>query len=495
MTQQQPEAVDRLIDAEYRFLIESNADGIVVADHDGQLLFANPAAIDIFGRSRHELLGAPIGLPVLVGETAEVAIRRPDGSVVEAEMRAVGVTWSTAPAVLISLRDVSGRRELNERLRQSQKLEAIGQLTGGVAHDFNNILTVIRSCVDLLQRPDLPPERQRRYIEAIRESTERATHLTSQLLAFGRRQPLATQIFDLRDKIRDLLDMLQTVSGSQVEIAAELSPEECLVNIDPNQFATALVNMTLNSRDAMSGHGCLRFRVSRAPSMPEGMGGLSTDKPLVLFEVQDSGAGIPEAIIPRIFEPFYTTKEIGKGTGLGLSQVYGFIKQSGGDIRVESKPGFGTTFMLYFPRVTGAYASSAEQQRRMRQRDVDGAGSPAGARILIVEDNQIIGEVAEQMLKDLGYTAKWVTNAGSALEMLACPENPFDLVFSDIRMPGNMNGIDLAKEVARRWPRISILLTTGYSDVLADAMDNGFELLRKPYSVQELAQKIRSLAS
>ncbi len=231
-------------------------------------------------------------------------------------------------------------------------MEAVGQLTGGVAHDFNNLLTVIKSSTDLLRRPGLAEDRRKRYVDAIADTVDRAAKLTSQLLAFARRQALKPEVFDAGHRISSIADMLRTIVGSRVGITFEIARPDCFVEADASQFETAIVNMVVNARDAMGGEGTLRIRVDRQESMPTNRGPSTGQGLFVVVSLTDTGHGIAHDKIGQIFEPFFTTKEVGKGTGLGLSQVYGFAKQSGGDVTVESVVGRGTTFSLFFRKPT-----------------------------------------------------------------------------------------------------------------------------------------------
>jgi PAS domain S-box-containing protein len=372
-----------------------------------------------------------------------------------------------------------------ETLRQSQKLEAVGQLTGGVAHDFNNLLTIIQSSADLLGRPGLPEERRQRYVDAISDTATRAAKLTGQLLAFARRQPLKPEVFIVGERVGAITDLIRPLVGARIAIETVIACRGRAVEADPNQFETALVNLTVNARDAMDGEGRLTLRTWLASEVPPSRGHKGTRGEFVAVSVSDTGMGIKPELIGRIFEPFFTTKEVGKGTGLGLSQVYGFAKQSGGELHVESEVGRGTTFTLYLPQaqakptsqptVSSAGAGLAEQGRR---------------NVLLVEDNTQVGEFAKQLLEDLGYTATWAPSAQAALRILEEDAGRFDAVFSDVVMPG-MSGVELGQVIRRRWPKLRIILTSGYSHVLAKGGARGFELLHKPYSVEGLSKALR----
>ena len=385
--------------------------------------------------------------------------------------------------------EMAERARTEEALRQSQKLEAIGQLTGGVAHDFNNLLTIIRSSVDLLRRREVTEEKRRRYIDAISDTADRAAKLTGQLLAYARKQPLRPEAFDIAARVRDTADMLRTTVGSRVQIRTEIECSACFVEADANQFETALLNMAVNARDAMQGEGTLTITVDDQAVASVGDGGdAQAPGDFVAVTVADTGQGIPADRLERIFEPFYTTKGIGKGTGLGLSQVYGFAKQSGGEIRVASEVDRGTAFTLFLPQVEARAVGDPTIQ-------TEAASGPVHGRILLVEDNDQVGDVAAQLLEELGYTITRADDAASALALVRSDPAGFDLVFSDVVMPGEMSGVDLANVLKASYPTLPVVLTTGYSETLADGGVEGVALLRKPYSVEALSHMVRSILS
>jgi PAS domain S-box-containing protein len=378
--------------------------------------------------------------------------------------------------------EIAQRIDAEEALRQAQKMEAIGQLTGGVAHDFNNLLTVILGSAELLRKSDIADEKRQRYISAIVDTAERASALTAQLLAFARRQPLVPELFDVGQKLTDMGQLLETTLGPKVRYALDIRCEPCHVLADPSQFDTAVLNLAVNARDAMEGEGCLAITVSAADLVPAIRGhGIRRGK-FIKVTVDDSGPGISREQADRVFEPFYTTKNIGKGTGLGLSQVHGFSKQSGGDIAVEESPGGGARFSLYLPSENGTPKPDVIGEIASSRRLGDGQGS-----VLIVEDNEMVGQFAADLLGDLGYVTTWAQDAAGALELLANDAERFDIVFSDIVMPG-MSGIDLAHMIRSDHPHLPIILTSGYSHVLAEEGNHGFEVLRKPYSAQSLTR-------
>ncbi|GEL42839.1 MULTISPECIES: ATP-binding protein [Methylobacteriaceae] len=381
------------------------------------------------------------------------------------------------------------RERIEDVLRQAQKMEAVGQLTGGIAHDFNNLLTVIKSSTDLLRRPDLPDERRRRYIDAISDTVDRASKLTGQLLSFARRQALTPVVFDVTERVHAITDMLGTIVGARIRIERIVPEAPCHIEADTSQFETALVNLAVNARDAMDGEGRLTLRVHCGTVLPAIRGHAAPGGSFVSVTVTDTGCGIPPDRIGRIFEPFYTTKEVGKGTGLGLSQVFGFAKQSGGNVEVESTVGQGTSLTLYLPQVTCDAEERHEVPNTVASSETTRGG---GRRVLVVEDNVEVGTFSTQILRELGYETTWASNADEALRRLAETSNQFDIVFSDVVMPG-MNGVDLGRAIRSLYPDLPILLTSGYSHALAEDGRHGFELLRKPYSVEDLSRALRLL--
>ncbi|PIB48944.1 diguanylate cyclase [Pseudomonas sp. 2588-5] len=369
-------------------------------------------------------------------------------------------------------------------LHQSQKLEAIGQLTGGVAHDFNNLLTIIRSSVDFLRQPGLSEERRQRYMGAVSDTVERASKLTSQLLAFARRQPLNPEVFDVGERVKNIGEMLESVTGARIHVQVQLPEHPCHVRVDASQFETALINIALNARDAMEGQGTLTLRVVKVDAMPRIRGDGEARQPFVSISLADTGSGIPGDAVERIFEPFFTTKAVGKGTGLGLSQVFGFAKQSGGNVDVASNPGQGSVFTLYLPEAA-PQAMPSEQP----QDDALPTHDAAQRHILIVEDNLEVGRFATQILQDLGYQTTWATDAEQALALAGADALAFDGIFSDVVMPG-MTGVTMAKLLRQRRPNLPVVLTSGYSEELADSGYEGFEFLPKPYSADQVARAL-----
>ena len=368
---------------------------------------------------------------------------------------------------------MSERAKAEEQLRQSHKMQALGQLTGGIAHDFNNLLTVIQGSADMLCRPDLPEAKRVRFASAIVQAAENAASLTSQLLAFARRQPLKPERLDVSELLRSMEELIDRAMGERIEITMDLN-STCSVEVDRAQLQSAVLNIASNASDAMPGGGSLRIRTR------EFVG--ENEQRFVELSISDSGAGMDAETLDRVFEPFFTTKALGKGTGLGLSQVYGFASQSGGEASVESEIGKGTTLRIILP----CFASE-ETVAESKEEPLEALANEEPAAILVVEDNEEVGHFAEALLSELGHKVTRAASGEEALELARSTR--FDVVFSDVVMPG-MGGLKLAEILGEEQPGLPIVLATGYSQQIAEAGSGGRPVILKPYRLATLAEAL-----
>ena len=379
--------------------------------------------------------------------------------------------------------------DLNHRLSHSQKMEAMGQLTGGVAHDFNNLLTVILGNAEYLADRLAANKELHKIADSIATAAERGSDLTRSLLAFARKQPLMPRDIDIGQKILGMEQLLRRTLGEHVECEFLLDQNLWFASVDPGQLASAVLNLVLNARDAMPQGGKLTVAVRNA-SLDESevdVNGEARPGDYVVVGVTDTGSGMTAEVAGRAFEPFFTTKEVGKGTGLGLSMVYGFVQQSGGSMQIRSEPGHGTVIKLLFPRVDAAQVNEVPP--------ADPIPSPAGSEtILVVEDDDMVRAYVENELRALGYRVIATSNAPAALEILRLPED-IDLLFTDVVMPGGMFGPELAREATRLRPGLRTLFTSGYTEHPVKTPD-GLEdapILNKPFRRNDLALMLRSV--
>jgi signal transduction histidine kinase/ActR/RegA family two-component response regulator len=391
-----------------------------------------------------------------------------------------------AEEMLQKFRDVEATES---QVRQAQKMEAVGQLTGGVAHDFNNILTVITGTIEILtdalkDRPQLAS-----IAKMIDDAAARGADLTQHLLAFARRQPLQPRSVDVNTMMLDSARLLKPTLGEHIDIVPVLPPQVAPALIDPGQLSTAILNLALNARDAMPTGGKLTLE-TRNVVLDENYARSNSEVTAgnyVMIAVSDTGEGMPPELLDKVFEPFFTTKEVGKGSGLGLSMVYGFVKQSNGHIKIYSEVGHGTTVKLYLPQAAGfALANTTADNRGEPER--------GGETILVVEDDPLVRQYVLTQIQSLGYAT---LSASSGAEALAVIDGgkPIDLLFTDVIMPGNMNGRELAEEAVKRRPEIRVLFTSGYTEnaiIHHGRLDPGVLLLAKPYRRSDLATLIRA---
>ncbi|WP_343527103.1 histidine kinase famiy protein [Sphingomonas sp.] len=477
---------------------------------DNPIVFCNEAFSFMTGYSEQEILGTncrflqgPETDRDVVAQVRDAIGRRDEIAVELLNYRKNGSTFWNALFVspvyddagelvyfFSSQLDISRRREAEDALHEAQKMEAVGKLTGGIAHDFNNLLQVILGYADILEaRVDEADRSGRRAVEAIAGAAARGATLTQQLLAFARKQELRDRLLNFNQLIEDFRPILHRTAGEDITLRQRLEENLWNCRIDPVQAEMALLNIMTNAREAIErGPGRGEIVIStRNMIQPAGRAeGPTNLEPgeYVMVRITDSGPGIDPGIADKIFDPFFTTKEMGKGAGLGLAMVYGFMRQSGGLAVVESGDTGGAALSLYFPRAAGV------TERRVA------AGKPArrgGAeRVLMVEDQADVGGLGKSMLEDLGYDVVLARGACDALDVLA-EDDDFALLFTDILMPGGMNGVALAQQVRRDYPRVSVLLTTGFADEAIDEGARSYELIRKPYRRGELNERIRAV--
>jgi PAS domain S-box-containing protein len=506
----------RLSAAVLRSTFHSMAEAVLVIDTKGEVLLSNPAAEKMLRyrpgmtvellRSLSSVFHADGLTPLLVQDMpASRALRGEAFDATEIMVRPVS---GNPPVHLVisgrPLRDAAGRisgaalvyhdatasRETEHKLQQSQKLDAIGKLTGGVAHDFNNMLTVITGTIETLVASLAHQPELQATAKLIDQAAERCRELIQHLLAFARRQPLQPRNVDVNATVLDIAKLLRPTLGEQIEVNSILEQEVATAHIDPSQLANSLLNMAINARDAMPNGGKLLLE-TRNVVLDETYAQANPDVkpgPYVMLAVSDTGAGMSQDVLDKAFEPFFTTKDVGKGTGLGLSMVYGFVKQSGGHIRIYSEIGHGTTIRLYLPPARG----------QLEATPVAAATLPHGNEtILVVEDDALVRNFVTAQLQSLGYRTLAAANGPAAL-LIVDGSQPFDLLFTDVIMPGGMTGRQLADEVAKRRPGVKVLYTSGYTDnaiVHQGRLDAGVLLLTKPYRKSQLANMMRRALS
>jgi PAS domain S-box-containing protein len=508
MTSAVAEREERLRENEERFraMTESAVDAVVTAGSNGTIVSWNRGAQTIFGYGPNEVLGTTLdrliperyrqtppgglralastdGTSVTPGPIELHGLRR-DGREFPIELSLA--TWKTRHGTFLTaiIRDVTERTQLEAQFRQAQKMESVGRLAGGVAHDFNNLLMVISGNLELVDDRAANRNGVREFAVAARKAADRGARLTAQLLAFSRRQTLNPKPVHAGTLIRDFQELIQRAVGEGCEVRLVAKDRLWLCHADPAQLETSLLNLALNARDAMPTGGILEIDVRNVTLTNDAIAGVAAG-PYVRLSVRDTGCGIAPEILDRVFEPFFTTKEIGRGTGLGLSMVYGFVRQSGGHVAIESTVGVGTTISLYLPKSIQTTAAAADV--------VQIRNAPEGSeRILMVEDDDDVLDVTSELLRQLGYQVQCARNGTEAIQMLKAG-NRFDLLFSDVVMPRGINGVELAREAKRLCSGIKVLLTSGNAaDVLArHGAEDEFPIIAKPYRRADLAEYLR----
>ena len=493
----------------FRSVIESTSDAFVAFDAMLRVIDWSPQAEQLFGWTAAEVVGqAATGViwPAEVAATLSAGLAR---YVKDGQSRVIGRVWrqpalrkdgTQFPAELQLgashiggdwrfsgfVRDVTERVLADERLAQAEKLEAIGQLTGGLAHDFNNLLGILLGNLDLFADASSEDERQE-LLQAMRVAADRGADVTRALLAIARRQQLAPRSADLNSLLRELAPLLRHTAGKRVRLSIEASAEPLLSQVDQGGFNNALLNLVINARDAMPEGGDIHIRTDVVQ--------LGTDAPAPLIdghfnvvEVGDSGMGMPPEVAARAFDPFFTTKGRGQGTGLGLAMVYGFARQSGGTAVIRSAVARGTSVRLYLPVAPEEVPPPQPAERPDTEEPVGGK-----ERVLLVDDEAALVAVGRRWLQGLGYDVVGVTEAADAARLLAT--GTFDLLVSDVIMPGNIDGVALAAEAVRLQPTLGVLLVSGYPEGLLEKIQGRWPLLDKPFTRNQLAAALRQVAS
>jgi PAS domain S-box-containing protein len=509
-------AQEALVDSEQlaRRIIDTAPDGFVLMDETGAILDWNSQAEKMFGWTREEAVGKKLAELIIpeaqqaryrvvleellrasdrvLATRLEIPALRRDGKGLTVELSVTAFERRGRRIMDCFIRDLTEKIADEAQLRQAQKMDAVGQLTGGIAHDFNNILTVILGTIEILAKGVADRPQLAEVVKLIDEAAEQGAGLNQHLLAFARKQPLQPREVDINDLIVTTAKLLRPTLGEQIEIETSLAKDTWLAFVDPHQLTTAILNLALNSRDAMPQGGKLILETQNSHLDASYAAGHSEVEPgaHVMIAVSDTGGGIPAHLVDKVFEPFFTTKEFGRGTGLGLSMVYGFVKQSGGHIKVYSEEGHGTTFRIYLPR-------SVEKGRDQldtapKERAVGGS-----ELILVVEDDPLVRNYVVAQVRGLGYRTLSAANAEEALAVIQA-DATIDLLFTDVIMGGKMNGRQLAHEASRVRPGLKVLYTSGYTEnaiVHHGRLDPGVLLLAKPYRQDDLARMIRQALS
>jgi PAS domain S-box-containing protein len=492
-------------------IVESSRDAIIGADLDGNVMTWNPGAELLYGYDAAEIIGRSLAVltPADRREEAELAFERAFSGTAVAEFETVRIGKSGLPievsivnspirrenGAIVGLsgihREIGSRKALESQLRQAMKMEVVGQLTGGIAHDFNNLLGAIFGNLDLILEGTEADPSVKKLAQAALDAAERGADLVQQLLSFSRNKPTESQTFDLNERLRSVLAMVDRTLGEQITVELHTAHGLWPVFADPAQLEQAVLNLAINARDAMPNGGTLTFETANVQLNESYVAHNIEVTPgdYVQLALSDTGIGMRPETLERAFDPFFTTKEPGKGSGLGLSMVFGFAKRSNGHVKLYSEPGHGTTAKLYLPRARGAEVTEIAEESEQ-------SGLSGGQElILVVDDNEAMRKVVTLQLTSLGYRTLEAGTGNGALAVLDEQPN-VKLLFSDVVMPGGMSGFDLAREVRGRYPNLRILLTSGYTAMAAAKgvqRADDLELLTKPYRKRDLAEKLRQL--
>jgi PAS domain S-box-containing protein len=493
--------------------LDSISQGITITDEslpEPAIIYTNPAFARMSGYAVSEITGMPSSsfmtsnpppglaerLALARAERREVRFdspaKRKNGSTFLDHVTASPIVNADGDLTnYVSIHeDITEARQRDERLHESQKMEAVGQLTGGIAHDFNNLLTVVRANAEDMREELKDSPLLHRQADMVLQAATRGADLVQQLMAFARKQELEPKVVDINAMLEAFTNLVRRTLQENVRMEVVKDKNIPVVKVDPGRLENAILNLSINARDAMPDGGTITIEtgtVTLDAAYEVENPGIRAGK-YVLIAVSDTGIGMTKDVMEKAFQPFFTTKEVGQGTGLGLSMVYGFVKQSGGHAKIYSEVGRGTTVKIFLPPTQESLLDDAATEDRAVQ--TQGSG-----KILLVEDDDLVRESVESKLLRLGYTVTPVCSAAEAIQMLE--RNPhFDLVFTDVIMPGAMTGADLTRDVMRRWPGIKVLMTSGYTEASALGkvkMPEGVRLLSKPYSNADLANAFRDV--
>ncbi|MCW8962697.1 MAG: PAS domain S-box protein, partial [Gammaproteobacteria bacterium] len=494
-------------------VMDNIGEGIVTIDCNGFITSFNSNAQRIFGYGKNQLVGSNISVLMpeadrkrhemytrnskltytrIMGRDRNIIGQRSDGSQFPMEIHVAPIIRHNKEGFVGVMRDISERMEAEKSLRRAQKMEAVGQLTGGIAHDFNNILSIIFGNLYLLKRELSVDSTAYDLVTNVKQSSERGADLIKQLLGFSRNKIEQEVVSDINQLITDMGELIERSITPEIVVKNQFHEDLWKTRIDPGDFQDTLLNLVINARDSITGNGSITLETSNVKLDSDFCARHSIGIPgdYVMLEITDSGSGIPDDVQERIFDPFFTTKEVGKGTGLGLAMVYGFIQRSTGHILVDSTPGTGTSFKLYLPR------SNELDEIAHTEKELSEIPPMGSETVLVVDDDKSLLETTCKLLHLQGYSVLTAGNGKQALEVLQ-NEPDIKLLFTDIVMPGDINGYQLVEKATTERPDLKVLLTTGYSKYTEDSVYKGditnhkVNLLYKPYSLMELAQKLR----